>query len=614
MNSKNNRSEERRKFLKSSTLGAAALLGTSPSFSDGQTKRISGLTTEWSADGLSGLLFSQVGYEAGQPVRVLIRLPRKDALPPGAVGVLTAADDPAKKQQAPCTYWGSIWKSHWWVADFSATTEAGEWTVAIQDGSNVLMQDAGLKISQDILWHETIHLASVDMLERRRHFTKVGAGWQDAGTLWVESPAQSAMIIALTELQEQCGAQLEPAFTQRLHEQLTVGCDYLVMTQAKAEELGFPKGSLSHDLLGHEKDILPHDAAKAVVALLRTVQTLPDDFQEKKDQYRATAYHAYQWLVTQAQPMGDYGYSRFQRGLPEDTPIPADEWPTRDLLILCQVALEMVKHGRPEAKEEAVQRARQLMDRQITRERSESSFYGHFKEYDSLPHSEPSWTHGIIATPEGSQFGTDMGGIYPNYLMPLLEMIRRWPDHADATRWKETLRRFTDGYLIPACEKNPFYLVPQGIFGEEGPVWFCGSFHGTNTIYGYTAALALDLDELFDEPRLRRIAYGNLQWVAGLNAGITRENVAKGCVVYSTDLPENQALPASMICGVGQRWAGTWFQTRGVICNGFTTGEQFKYDVAPKKENDGPFSLTDEDWIPHSAAWITGLIRLKNLS
>ena len=38
------------------------------------------------------------------------------------------------------------------------------------------------------------------MLERRKHFTKVGAGWQDAGALWVESPAQSAMIICLTDL------------------------------------------------------------------------------------------------------------------------------------------------------------------------------------------------------------------------------------------------------------------------------------------------------------------------------------------------------------------------------------------------------------------------------
>ncbi|HYW95215.1 MAG TPA: hypothetical protein VE870_06495, partial [Bacteroidales bacterium] len=142
--------------------------------------------------------------------------------------------------------------------------------------------------------------------------------------------------------------------------------------------------------------------------------------------------------------------------------------------------------------------------------------------------------------------------------------------------------------------------MPLGIFGKEGPIWFAGPFHGTNTIYGYTAALALELASMLDEPRLKDIAYGNLLWLAGLNAGITKENL-KACVIFSTDVPEGAALPASMMCGVGNRWAGTWFGTRGVICNGFSTGEQFKMDTKPVKANDGPVSFTDEDWIPHSA-------------
>lgn len=37
---------------------------------------------------------------------------------------------------------------------------------------------------------------------------------------------------------------------------------------------------------------------------------------------------------------------------------------------------------------------------------------------------------------------------------------------------------------------------------------------------------------------------------------------------------------------------------------------KMKHDVAPKRENDGPFSFTDEDWIPHSAAWLTALVRI----
>jgi len=49
-----------------------------------------------------------------------------------------------------------------------------------------------------------------------------------------------------------------------------------------------------------------------------------------------------------------------------------------------------------------------------------------------------------------------------------------------------------------------------------------------------------------------------------------------------------------------------------VICNGFSTGEQFRDDLEPTRENDGPYSLTDEDWMPHSAGWMTGLSRLHS--
>lgn len=309
--------------------------------------------------------------------------------------------------------------------------------------------------------------------------------------------------------------------------------------------------------------------------------------------------------------MGDYGYMKMQRGLPADASIPKDEWLTRDLLTMCSLSLEMDKLGDRNAKQKAFDFAAKVMARQIPKEKAQSNFYGHFYEFDSMSHSEPSWIHGIVPSDKGVEFGADMGGVYPNYLLPLIALLKNDPTHKDAPKWKMTLNDFTYGYLLPACESNPFLIVPQGIFGQEGPIWFCGTFHGTNAIYGYTAALALELATLFKEPRLEKIAYGNLQWLAGLNAGITKEAVKQGCVVFSTDLPEGAALPASMICHVGKRWAGTWFQTRGVICNGFSTGEQFKYDTEPKKINDGPFSLTDEDWIPHSAAWLTGLMRLQ---
>jgi hypothetical protein len=559
------------------------------------------------ADGVSGLLFSQIGYTGDYPIRIVIRLPRKEFLSERALCRLLSVSS-GSKIETTVNYWGEIWKSHWWIAEFNNISE-GEWNIDILDKGNVVFKDSGLVVEKDILWKSTVELAAADMLERRVHFTKVGAGWQDAGTLWVESPAQSAMIIAISELVEKSGDHIDESLKKRIYRQMEVGCDYLVMSQKKALELGFPAGSLSHDLLGHEKDVLPNDAIKAVIALSRAARLLPETYQAKKEIYQSAAQRAFQWLTSSAHPVGDRGLSRFQRGLSESAVIPEDEWQTRDIVSFCWASLEQYRNNEPHAKERAIQYAGEIMTRQIKAEKPEHGFYGHFIEYPSMPHSEKSWIHGIV----NNQFGADIGGIYPNYLVPLIEMLRLWSDHEDAEKWKQTLHNFTYGYLIPACELNPFLLVPQGIFGEEGPVWFCGTFHGTNAIYGYTAALALELADLFNEPRLKNIAYGNLQWLAGLNGGMTKENL-KACVIYSTDIPDGIALPVSMMCGVGKRWAGTWFQTRGVICNGFSTGKQFVYDTEPKKENDGPFSLTDEDWIPHSAAWLTGLTKMLNKS
>jgi hypothetical protein len=608
------KSFSRRSFMKSAAVASTAALAVSALSSCSNDMRELSVKPLFSgknysaADGISGLLFSQIGYELGWPVRVVIRLPKKE-LVIKPVCKLTATNT-EKNYQTEFNYHSEIWGSHWWVADFREINEEGVWNVLVTDGSETIFGAENLKVGKDILWKSTVELCAADMLERRVHFTKVGAGWQDAGTLWVESPAQSAMVISLCELIENKAAAISDDLKKRIFKQITVGCDYFVMLEKKAKELGYPEGAQSHDLHGHEKDILPNDAMKTVVALLKAVKLLPQEFNDKIQQYKATAKRAFQWLSTTAKPMGDYGFVRMQRGLSADAVIPEDEWLTRDLLTMCQASLEMMKSGNEKAKELAAAYANKVMARQISKEQAIAGIYGNFREFDSLKHAEPSWVHGIVPGKNGVEFGADLGGVYPNYLMPLIEMLKLFPDHTDAVKWRECLKSFAYNYLIPTCEMNPFYLVPQGIFEGEGPIWFCGTFHGTNAIYGYTAAMALGLAKFFEEPKLREIAYGNLLWLAGLNAGITKENVALGCVVFSTDVPEGAALPASMMCGVGTRWAGTWFQTRGVICNGFSTGKQFVYDTEPKKANDGPNSLTDEDWIPHSAGWLTGLMRL----
>ena len=557
---------------------------------------------------ITGLLYSQVGYNLGDVPRIVVRVPEKNLVPADAVCKLIS-EEANTAHSAKLEYWGEVWQSHWYIAEFNDINEAGEWSLQVEADENILFNGEGFRVGKEILWNSTYEWSSVDMLERRKHFTKVGAGWQDAGALWVESPAQSAMIICLTDLARYDHEKLDQDFKDRIYEQLTVGCDYLVMTQEKAHELGYAKGAMSHDLLGHEDFILPNDVAKAVVALYRSAAVLPEKYTEKIKRYLEVADLSLDWLLGEAKPMGSVSFNKTQRGLPENTEIPDDEWLTRDLVFFCWSAFERYKKGDAEYKEICIAWADKMMQRQFTETEPEHGFYGHFKEFDSLPHSQNLWIHAI----GGKQYGADAGGLFPNYLQPLIYMLNEWPEHEAAKRWKQTLKDYAYGFLMPTCKMNPFYLVPNGIFGDEGPVWFAGPFHGTNAIYGYTAALAAQLSALFDEPFLKDIAVGNLQWIAGLNAGVTKESLI-GSVIYSEDIPDGVALPSSMICDIGNRTAGTWFKTRGVVCNGFSVGEQFKMDIRPTKENDGPFSFTDEDWIPHSAGFLTGVIQLNKIN
>jgi hypothetical protein len=112
------------------------------------------------------------------------------------------------------------------------------------------------------------------------------------------------------------------------------------------------------------------------------------------------------------------------------------------------------------------------------------------------------------------------------------------------------------------------------------------------------------------EAEFKDIAVSNLQWICGLNAGITKEAITLGCVIDDPDIGEGEAVPFSMINGIGGFSAGCWTKIKGSICNGFGTGKQFVYDVPPVKGKDRPEALHDEDWITHNGGFLAGLSRM----
>jgi len=555
-----------------------------------------------------GLLFSQIGYDPSFPAKIAVRAEAADFLSKDARCELLAEGGTVAR--ANCVAEGEQWKVHWWTATFPAGLAEGEYSVRVVDGDEVVFSEEGLRVRSGILWNATVEMMAVEMLEARARVAPANCGWQDAGGVWQESNTQSATILGLCDLIEFASARLRPETTQRIFWQMVHGCEYLLRTQEKAASRGHPAGALSHDLLGHEDDVLPADALKAVVAWRRAARFLPAGFDAQRNRFNAAADRALQWLTTGAEPMGDKGFTRRQRGLPPKTEIPTNEWMTRDLVTLAWSAVESYRAARYEAGDLAVETARAIMARQIPQERAEGpdgqKLWGHFKEFESLPHSEKAWCHSIY----DGQFGADAGGAFPHYLIPLAEMLKLWPEHEDAPRWRECLRNFAEGYLLPACGANPFQLAPYGVFGDEGLIHFAGPWHGFNCVYAYTAALALELARLLDLPELRGIAYANLQWICGLNAGLTAGTLDLGSHIFRMDIEPGVALPCSMIHGVGNRTAGTWFATRGVIASGFATGETFTFDTDPTRCQDAPSSFSDEEWIVHNAAWLSALARL----
>jgi hypothetical protein len=556
-----------------------------------------------------GLLVSQIGYDTEGPQRVLLRLP-SGWTPPAPGYQIT--DHKHQTREGRFLYWGQTWKADWWIASFSLP--AGDYSIRAAGIPELADVKETFTVADDLLYDKTWEYVALEQMETRVHFAPSGSGWQDCGAPLQEANSHASCVIGLCDLLELRGNDMTPEQRLRLETQIVMGGVYLVKCQERCTELKSGDGGLVHGLKTHESMVLTGDASKAIIAWAMSVRLLTGNryvsalngeiYVSIQERFRQAAVKAMHWLA-QAKPPGPDGWLACVHGAPEDF-IPPVEWMTHELVLNAWAAMELDHIGEPHFFEKALADLRRIAARQIPE--GERKLHGHFRLFDSGPLLEVSWSHHL---PKGV-VGADVGASYPNYLLPFLLALKRHPDHADAPLWKNTLEKFCFGYLIPACRCNPFGIIPLGDFPEEGLLSFAGAWHGFNSAYALTAALALELETLFPSPDLREVAYLNLLWIAGLNAGITQESLG-GCVVWKRDITPGRALPVSMINSIGKRWAGSFFNARGAVVNGFSTGKQFVWDVPPKKEFDAPSSFTDEDWITHGGAWLSAVSRLKKI-
>lgn len=559
-----------------------------------------------------GILSSQVGYGLEDAKRLLVRSTNASSIAQGTPWDIQDARG-SNMLSGKFTYWGDIWGSFWWVADFTELKKPGRYRLFFYDNSGAVSQSDPLTIAEDPFWQSAVEHMALGQLERRARLAEAKVGWMDAGMPWQEANAHASMVMGLLDLLERSEKNLTDMQTERLTTQIINGCDYMCLLQDEAAHRGQMAGGLSHMIPRFEDEVILPDASKAAASWAMAARLLPTQYSEKAEDYVHRSVRALSFCRT-ALPDNSIGYNRHQRGLDSSYNPPRHDTMTRELLMRLHACVEIASDDRSPLSaeelgfihEEAIILAREAMSRQCAEDEAVVGLYGFFFEFSDRHHMEPSWAHQIMGRP----IGVDAGATYPQWVMPFFMLLRLWPDHADAVDWAGTLRRFAYGYLLPACSRNPFFIAPLMVHPDHGLIHFVGPWHGMNCVYGLTAAIAMEFAKWTGDSAFREVAIGNLQWISGLNAGVTRESLT-ACHLFSMDIPEGRALSASMIYGVGDRCAGNWTTIRGSVCNGFAVGDQFVFDVPVSSVNDGPFQLTDEDWIPHASGFLSGMVRLK---
>jgi hypothetical protein len=550
---------------------------------------------------INGLLYSQIGYDLGCPMRAIVRSTDSEYIPDGTCFTVQAAETQEKVAEGMVVYWGELWQSHWWVADFSGL-QAGTFFLTIIRSAGDSLISEHFPVDENLLWNETVVPVALEQLEERARRARYGKGWKDCGAEWREANSHASTIIGLTDLLNLGFEHLSPDEINRLVAQIIHGADYLVDCQNAGEAAGFGPGSVAHELPNHIV-IIPGDQVQTAAALARAARLIFEFDAQKSTTYLDRAERAFRNFLHHASPYGPDGFSHMNHGAPDGYMVP-QEWMTRDLMMAVHAGIELWKAGLQQYKTDLIRLAREIMLRQVPVEKAEGEFYGHFYLFPNCGFSEKANTHHHI--------GHDTGATFAHYLAGFFEMTRLFYDHQDVPLWREMIHNFAYGYFLPACRSNPFYLLPEGYFLNEGLLTFSGPWHGMNATIGFAASLAVQLESYLNDYAFREVAVGNIQWIAGLNAGITRE-MMEGCLIWKAEIPEGEALPYSQISGVGTRSVGNWTGIRGTIPNGFSNNPQFQLKVKPAQSTDGPWYYTDEDWIPHAAGWLSALSILRHV-
>ncbi|GAG38004.1 unnamed protein product, partial [marine sediment metagenome] len=117
-------------------------------------------------------------------------------------------------------------------------------------------------------------------------------------------------------------------------------------------------------------------------------------------------------------------------------------------------------------------------------------------------------------------------------IVALCELLEYFPNHPEASRWRNSIGLYCRGYLAAMCARNPFGIVPYGFYAGEDPGgnrkigkywyrWFMesdrGWWVGINCNLSSSGIILLKASRLLKDKRFAILAQRQLDWILGVN-------------------------------------------------------------------------------------------------
>jgi len=605
------------------------------------------------------ILSSQVGYHPAGQKRVVFRSAlEKPARDPDGARFAVVVESGKEVHTGTIRRWGPKWGSHWWVADFTELERPGTYRVVVPDLADAHGEFAGdlFDIDRNVMRRDLVTIA-MDQLDARVEDTPEEPGrpalktWRDCASDWIcEMGSMSITLHALADVHDFALDRLSPADRKRLKDQMGFGLNYVFNSRRRTTN-PLTDGFLEHDLQARMRAPKTtkklffrnwHDQAYAITALTRVFKIIRDHDPQKAAECLATAENLYQTCVRRPYHLetdfvaNDIGWDgleqfppvipehrqyierlgRFYYGKPATWKFPSQLRTKDKLAFLWACTLLHQITDKKEYLDKAVEFADMAAERQfLDWEAPIEGTFGNFYEWDGDDAFMLEYNH---------SHGWFMGNIEPTNLRGFMDLLRQLPDHPSAARWRNVIVTYAEHFARKSAELSPFGIYPVAVYRDPqygGVKFFQVILHGGTCLYGQIAKNLLEIGDFLGDSSFHALAEANLQFVVGLNPG------------FPNAYEETAWQPTSLLWGIGRRsFEGSARTTHPVSAagtehklgpagsgyNGFSSFGQFsEHSLA-----DGPDTpkgilnpenklYFNEDYLPHSHGYVSGIARLE---